>query len=172
MTSTAWVLVDLQVGLLTGALAELAQRTADAVQNIGGDVWAVVQQNPKTGPLTVLRGWTGCAGAGDDALLEPLAAVVSAVATKTGYGTATSLDLGQLRTYRRVLVCGADTDACVLGVALGLFDAGVPVEVVTDLCLSAAGPQAHQAGLVVLRRQLGAARMTTVPELMGARRRP
>jgi nicotinamidase-related amidase len=69
--------------------------------------------------------------------------------------------------YRRVLVCGADTDACVLGVALGLFDAGVPVEVVTDLCLSAGGPQAHQAGLVVLRRQLGTSRMTTSAELMG-----
>ena len=98
MTSTAWVLVDLQAGLLTGALAELAERTVDAVQNIGGDVWAVVQQNPKTGPLTILRGWTGCGGDGDDALLEPLAAVVSRVATKTGYGTSTSLDLDQLRT--------------------------------------------------------------------------
>jgi len=170
MTTTAWVLVDLQAGLHTAALAQLAQRTGDTIATVGGDVWAVVQQNPKTGPLTVLRGWTECDGVGDDALLEPLAAVVSHVATKTGYGTSTTLNLDQLRTYRRVLVCGADTDACVLGVALGLFDAGVPIGVVTDLCLSAGGPAAHWAGLVVLHRQLGAARMTTSIELTGTRR--
>lgn len=80
---------------------------------------------------------------------------MDAVHTKTGYGTVSTLPLTTLEAFDAVYVCGADTDACVLAVALGLFDAGVPVVVRADLCLSAGGTEAHLAGMAVLTRQLG-----------------
>ena len=54
---------------------------------------------------------------------------------------------------RRALVCGADTDACVLGVVFTLFDAGVDCEVERDLCWSSTG--LHETALRIIREQFG-----------------
>lgn len=54
---------------------------------------------------------------------------------------------------RRALVCGVDTDACVLGVCFSLFDAGIECEVDPDLCWSSMG--LHDVALKILRAQFG-----------------
>jgi nicotinamidase-related amidase len=56
---------------------------------------------------------------------------------------------------RRALVCGVDTDACVLGVVFSLFDAGVDCEVDPELCWSSTG--LHDAALGIIREQFGTA---------------
>jgi nicotinamidase-related amidase len=76
------------------------------------------------------------------------------VLVKTGYG----LNAGQIRQLkelglRKVLVCGVDTDACVLGVIFSLFDEGIDCSVDPELCWSSTGLQSP--ALAVIREQFG-----------------
>lgn len=57
---------------------------------------------------------------------------------------------------RKVLVCGVDTDACVLGVVFSLFDAGIDCEVDPELCWSSTG--LHDPALKIIREQFGTAK--------------
>jgi nicotinamidase-related amidase len=76
------------------------------------------------------------------------------VLDKTGYGF-TAEQIEQLRNagVEKALVCGVDTDACVLGVVFTLFDAGIDCEVDPGLCWSSTGLQ-HEA-LTIVREQFG-----------------
>ena len=76
------------------------------------------------------------------------------VLDKRGYGL-TSAQIEQLRRagVSKALVCGVDTDACVLGVVFTLFDAGIDCEVDPDLCWSSTGLQ--DAALTIVREQFG-----------------
>jgi hypothetical protein len=51
------------------------------------------------------------------------------------------------------LVCGVDTDACVLGVVFTLFDADVDCEIDPTLCWSSTG--LHDTALKIFREQFG-----------------
>jgi nicotinamidase-related amidase len=55
-----------------------------------------------------------------------------------------------------VVVCGVDTDACVLGVMFSLFDAGIVCHAKEDLCWSSTGLQ--QSGLKIIREQFPSTR--------------
>lgn len=55
------------------------------------------------------------------------------------------------RGVDEVLVCGADTDACVLAVLFSLFDGGVRCEVDPSLCWSSSGLQ--EQALALIREQ-------------------
>lgn len=54
---------------------------------------------------------------------------------------------------RKALVCGVDTDACVLGVVFSLFDAGIDCEIERELCWSSAG--LHETALKIVQEQFG-----------------
>jgi nicotinamidase-related amidase len=76
------------------------------------------------------------------------------VIEKFGYGF-DALALRRLREagVRHVLVCGGDTDACVLGVVFSLFDAGIDCSVDPSLCWSSAG--LHDEAMKVIAQQFG-----------------
>lgn len=76
------------------------------------------------------------------------------VLEKRGYGF-TAAQIGQLKQadVRKALVCGVDTDACVIGVVFTLFDAGIDCEVERDLCWSSTG--LHEPALQIIREQFG-----------------
>jgi nicotinamidase-related amidase len=73
-------------------------------------------------------------------LIEP--AKGDLVFDKAGYGLSPR-DIAKLRRrgIKNVVVCGIDTDACVLGVMFSLFDAGIECHVKKDLCWSSSGLQ-------------------------------
>jgi nicotinamidase-related amidase len=100
-------------------------------------------------------------------LLAPIAALNPTVVVKSGYGARAPLPLAALARYDTVWLAGADTDACVLATALGMFDGGGRVVVREDLCWSSGGVALHRAGLAVLRRQLGATRVYKPPTAGG-----
>jgi nicotinamidase-related amidase len=54
-----------------------------------------------------------------------------------------------------VFVCGLTTESCVLKTAVDVFERGLTPWVVTDACATHAGIEAHEAGLLVLRRFIG-----------------
>ncbi len=66
---------------------------------------------------------------------------------------------------RDVLVCGIDTDICVLATAVDLFDRGFRPFVISDLSMSHAGPELHDAALRILPRFIGGDGIVTVAEL-------
>lgn len=76
------------------------------------------------------------------------------VLEKPGYGLMAA-QVERIRSARvtKALVCGADTDACVLGVLFSLFDAGIECEVERDLCWSSTG--LHEAALQIVNEQFG-----------------
>ena len=77
------------------------------------------------------------------------------VLDKSGYGLkAAHIKRLKKAGIRKALVCGVDTDACVLGVVFSLFDAGIDCEVDPKLCWSSTGLQG--AALTILREQFGA----------------
>lgn len=76
------------------------------------------------------------------------------VFTKQGYAlTARHISRLKRMGVTRATVCGIDTDACVLGVMFGLFDAGIDCRVNPELCWSSSGTALHRAGLKILERQ-------------------
>lgn len=76
------------------------------------------------------------------------------VIEKRGYGL-NSAEVERIKAagVKKALVCGADADACVLGVVFALFDAGVDCEVERDLCWSSTGLQ--EPALQIVREQFG-----------------
>ena len=52
-------------------------------------------------------------------------------------------------------IVGMDTDACVLKIALDLFDIGKDFKVLSKLCWSSGGEHAHNNAVALMRRQLG-----------------
>lgn len=154
-TNVAWVVVDVQEGFRTDESVALASRIRDAVMAEPGPVFAVVQVNPVRGPLRMHRRWDGCSAPEDARLLSPLGTLAMSVHPKTGYGAVSSLPFDRLREFDRVMVCGLDTDGCVLAVTLRLFDESVPVVCRTDLCVSSGGNEMHALGVRVLTRMLG-----------------
>jgi nicotinamidase-related amidase len=76
------------------------------------------------------------------------------VLEKSGYGLK-AREIAQLKAagIRRALICGVDTDACVLGVVFTLFDEGIDCEVDRELCWSSTG--LHDAALKIVREQFG-----------------
>jgi Amidases related to nicotinamidase len=76
------------------------------------------------------------------------------VLEKFGYGL-DALAVRRLREsgLRHVLVCGGDTDACVLGVVFSLFDGGIDCSVDPALCWSSAG--LHGSAMKIIGQQFG-----------------
>jgi len=64
-----------------------------------------------------------------------------------------------------IYLCGLQTDAGVLKTALDLFDASIEPIVIKDACGSKRGDLFHEAGLKILRRQIGEDQVLTFEEL-------
>jgi nicotinamidase-related amidase len=76
---------------------------------------------------------------------------------KMGYGLKAA-DIRRLKSagVKRAIVCGVDTDACVLGIMFSLFDAGIVCHAKEDLCWSSTG--LHTEALKIIRKQFPATR--------------
>ena len=71
---------------------------------------------------------------------------------KRGYGlNARQIARMKRRGIKRAVVCGVETDACVLAVMFSLFDSGIVCRAKPDLCWSSTG--LHRDGLRIIRRQ-------------------
>ena len=76
------------------------------------------------------------------------------VLEKRGYGLTTEqIDRIKAAGVKKALVCGVDTDACVIGVVFSLFDAGIDCHVERELCWSSTG--LDEPALQIIREQFG-----------------
>jgi nicotinamidase-related amidase len=65
-----------------------------------------------------------------------------------------------------VVICGIDTELCVLATALDAFDNGLTPWVVGDASASTGGQAAHDAGLLVMARGIGDQQIVTSERLL------
>lgn len=154
--SSAVLAVDVQHAFLTAkAPADLPSRIAAFIDVLGpGQVVATRYVNTPKSPCRELMGWSGAESSPDTDLHRTVAERATRVLTKNTYGLPAVPEFAG-----RVYVLGLDTDVCVHAAATQLFDAGIDVVVVADLCGSAGGPDAHAAGLMALSRVVGKERV-------------
>ncbi|NIF18743.1 isochorismatase family cysteine hydrolase [Pantoea sp. Cy-639] len=87
------------------------------------------------------------------------------VFVKHGYGQTTeTLDYLKGLGVERVLVCGLQTETCVLAAGFALFDAGLNPTLVTDLTLGSSLDRSGQLGIDLWRHHFG--QLTTAAEVI------
>lgn len=64
------------------------------------------------------------------------------------------LNEGEYPEY--VFIAGVDTDCCVLKIAVDLFEQNIRPIVLTNYCASNGGVESHKAGLLCMKRLIGA----------------
>lgn len=92
------------------------------------------------------------------------------VIDKGGYGlidvldeTCRVLDREGVRKGDEIHLCGVDTDACVLKIALDFFDLRYRPRILLDACASGNGADYHDRAIEIFTRQLGNKAILRVP---------
>lgn len=109
-------------------------------------------------PFQRQLGWHPAAE--DECLVE-----VDRVFVKHGYGqTAETLDYIRQLGVERVLVCGMQTETCVLAAGFALFDAGLSPTLVTDLTVGSSLDRSGRLGIELWTHHFR--QVTTTAEVM------
>ncbi|MFI5755500.1 isochorismatase family cysteine hydrolase [Streptomyces sp. NPDC051569] len=101
--------------------------------------------------------------------LSEAAARSHKVIDKTGYTlfTPEATELIRQAGWTALVFCGIATESCVLKSAADAFEYGYAPWIVTDASASDAGPDVHDAGLVVARRLIGTSQLVTAADVVG-----
>lgn len=162
LATAALLVVDVQRGFVTPATEQVVAPIVDlaaAWQRAGGLVLCTRFVNRPGSQWERLLDWAELCELPSIELeprLQPFADPAHTF-DKHRYGALT----GELRAVlaehgvTTLVICGIDTDGCVLASAIAAFDAGFRPLVVADCCASSGGPALHEAGLLLLRRLLG-----------------
>lgn len=67
---------------------------------------------------------------------------------------------------KEIVLCGLDSDACIMATAFDLFDAGFNVKIASDACSSSGGKQIDDAAKLIMARSFGRANMVTTSSLI------
>ncbi|MFE1763735.1 cysteine hydrolase family protein [Streptomyces angustmyceticus] len=170
------VVVDMQNGFITPETASVVPTVVDLVErweHTGRDVVFTRFRNPPGSPYERLMHWTGFRSAPENELIPELtdhAARSFAVVDKVRYSAFTE-EMDQLvrrRGWTEFVICGIATEMCVLKTAVDAFERGFRPRIVTDASRTYAGDAAHEAGLALAARLVGAEQLTTVRALLGS----
>jgi nicotinamidase-related amidase len=113
--------------------------------------------NLDNSPWEKLMGWRNLRQEPDTALHPDLPTENTEIFKKGTY-SAWSREVQQIcdgSGIKKVILCGIDTDQCVLETAVDIFEANIVPVVVSDLCASSAGREFHDAGLMLIKRLIG-----------------
>jgi len=161
------LIIDVQAGFINPSTAHIPE----AIERLQGRFATVFASRFENAPDSPFRRWKGLArfapGMPETALaFAPRAD--AAVFAKAGYSAATDAVIAAAKAADLpVHLCGIATDNCVLATAIGLFEAGIRPIVIADACASHAGPDYHEAGLLLLKRLLGEAQILSAAEAGG-----
>lgn len=75
-------------------------------------------------------------------------------------------ELASRNNWTDIMVCGIDTDLCVLKTALDIFEHGLTPWVVTNASASTGGDNSHKSGLTVIGRAIGEHHLITAEALL------
>jgi nicotinamidase-related amidase len=157
MAPSCLIVVDVQKGFVNAATAAIPA-TVEALQR-RFDLVAVTRfVNPPGSAFRRLLDWPRFAPGSTETELAFQARADALVLDKAAYS---ALD-ERLKAWlgaegvETVHLAGIATDNCVLKTAVDLFDGGWRPVVLEDCCASHGGPDCHEAGLLLLRRFIGA----------------
>ncbi|MGH3567502.1 MAG: cysteine hydrolase family protein [Pseudonocardia sp.] len=174
LETSVLLIVDVQNGFITSDTEHVITgivELADKWQSQGGHVLFSRYFNYAGSEFERLIDWRKLYAAPDTDLAEQLKPYggreEEAVFDKHGYSAVTEEFLRQVHRHgwTDIVVCGIDTELCVLTTAFDAFDAGLTPWVVTDMSASTGGPQAHNAGLLVMARGIGERQLVTGSQL-------
>lgn len=105
--------------------------------------------NPKGSLFRTQLKMTCCPPGSAETELRLAPATDDIVFDKATYGLRPA-QIDQLRQagIRRLILCGVETDACVLGIMFSLFDAGFHAEIRPNLCWSSTGLHRHALKII------------------------
>jgi nicotinamidase-related amidase len=157
------MVVDVQNGFITDetchvvpAIAELAGKW----QRDGGQVLFSRYFNYPGSEFERLMDWRKLYGPPDTDLaseLKPSSDDSAIIIDKRTYSALTDEALRVIHRHgwTDIVICGIDTELCVLATAFDGFDNGLTPWVVGDASASTGGLAAHDAGLLVMARGIG-----------------
>jgi nicotinamidase-related amidase len=159
---TALLVVDVQSYFVKEAPDGFATKIADHISNSSYDfVGFTIFRNTYNSNFVKSLGWEDCQDEEDTKLANELSPFISTTDTnvfslKYTYSAMQALDLQETlrqRGIEEIVLCGIDTDACVLATAFEAFDLGYKVNVLFDLCHST-GNLTKEAKAIISRNIL------------------
>ena len=159
-TKTALVAVDVQNGFVNEKTQHCLPKIRELVTSGDFDVVAASRfVNPEYSSFRSRLDWNEMGPDDTDGLTldKVVAEHADVVLDKTGYamGSGTLVDELRRRKVADVVVCGLETDACVLAVAMLLFDIGFNVSVDLSACATSAGPEIEAGAEAIIVRSFG-----------------
>lgn len=114
---------------------------------------------------TLMPQWKGFRQSPDIDLLESFRSQLAPVFTRCEYGLSSqTIEYLSLRGTTSVVLCGVETDASIVKVAMDLFDIGISVWVPEVFCASSYGNPGHDRGISILEKVLGVDRVLSYEE--------
>ncbi len=170
------VVVDMQNGFITDHSKPVVSVLVDLVrrwQAAHGDVVFTRYLNYPGSPFERLIGWTKMADGPETELVAELAPYLgphTPVIDKYIYSlfTPEGTQLVTEHGWTDLYLCGIDTESCVLKTAVDAFERDLTPWILRDACASHAGPQNHNAGLLVAGRFIGANQIIRTASLPGS----
>ncbi len=173
LTRAVLVVIDMQNGFVREQSADVVPAVVGLVrrwQAAGGASIFTRFINRPGSPYERLIGWSKLSAAPETDIVEelaPYAARATATVDKPAYTLFTEAGQRVLTRggWTDLLLCGLTTESCVCKTAVDAFERDLTPWVVTDACGSHAGAEAHEAGLLVLRRFIGRGQLITTTNL-------
>ena len=162
MPDSLLVIIDVQKGFIN----DWTRHIPEAVETLQRDFDYVIATkfiNPDPSPFRTFIGWTRFAqDAPTDTDLAFMPRDDSVIIEKTLYTAAPDIiSFTQEKQISEVSLCGIATDNCILKTAIDLFESSIRPVILADYCASHGGPDAHNAGLLLLRRMVGTDQVIT-----------
>ncbi len=162
MSNELLVIIDLQKGFVNDWTRHLPAAVED-LQKSYNSVIATKFINPPGSPYRDFLGWSRFApDHSDETDLAFVPRDDAKIIEKNVYSAAPEIILKtQELQINEVSLCGIATDNCLLKTAADLFEFSIKPLILVDYCASHGGPEAHQAGLLVLERMIGKDQLIT-----------
>jgi nicotinamidase-related amidase len=177
LETTVLYVIDVQNGFVTEQSRHAVPQIVDLVSRwseLGGRMVFSRYHNYAGSELERLVDWRQLYGSPETDLvpdLEPYAQHAPVIDKGTYSGlTREMLQLIHRNRWTDVVMCGIDTDLCVLATAIEAFDHGLTPWVVTDASASTGGPSVHEAAIMIMARGIGSQQMVGMIDILDSAR--
>lgn len=161
-SKTAFVIVDMQDEFVSYVPKNVADDVISKIIGVSGhalfDVIIATRFVNMPESLYVSElGYSGCMEEDESTrLVDGIANIPNIhIIDKHGYGSTELIQSLIDKNVKTAYVCGMDTDACVLEICYGLFDADIRPVVLSDCVTSSGGEEYNNMALSILRRNIG-----------------
>ena len=165
------VVIDVQNGFVNERTRSALPLAAKLVEHWQAMRWPVVFtrfHNSEGSGFERWLGWAGLRADDETALHESVAPAAETVVDKTTYTAFTSEGEEALGVHAgdTLVICGIDTDSCVLKTALDAFERDVRPVIAIDACATDGGEAAQQAARLVLERAVGSEQVLATADVL------